>query len=73
MMQISAGAGFYKHSGRITPVGLLLGIVFSALLESMEDRVTNSRDLEQAGTLEYLGTITLGDESFAVSSPKGKG
>src|SRR3954470_20084784 len=31
MTQMLAGDGFYKHSGRITPLGLVLGIIAGAI------------------------------------------
>lgn len=41
------------------PVGLLLGIVFAALRESMEDRITAARDLESVPGITLFGTYRM--------------
>jgi capsular polysaccharide biosynthesis protein len=52
--------------GIALPVGLLLGIALSALLESMEDRILSSKDLESIEGLEFMGTFDLPVEAGAV-------
>ena len=46
-------------------VGLLLGIAYAALLESMEDRIRTGTDLEAIQGINYLGTYTLEGEALA--------
>jgi polysaccharide biosynthesis protein PslE len=46
-------------------VGLLLGIAYAALLESMEDRIRTGADLEAIQGINYLGTFTLEGEALA--------
>jgi len=52
--------------GIALPVGLLLGIAVSALLESMEDRILSSKDLESIEGLEFMGTFDLPVEAAGV-------
>jgi uncharacterized protein involved in exopolysaccharide biosynthesis len=53
------------------PVGLLLGIAVSALLESMEDRILSSKDLESIEGLEFMGTFELPAEAAAFHAGAG--
>lgn len=48
--------------GIALPVGLLLGIAVSALLESMEDRILSEKDLDSIDGLEFMGTFNLPEE-----------
>jgi capsular polysaccharide biosynthesis protein len=52
--------------GIALPVGLLLGIALSALLESMEDRILSAKDLESLDGLEFMGTFDLPVEDAGV-------
>jgi uncharacterized protein involved in exopolysaccharide biosynthesis len=45
--------------GIALPLGLLLGIVFAALLESMDDRIRSDRDLDGVGDIPFLGAVTV--------------
>lgn len=53
--------------GVALPVGLILGVVFGALRESMEDRITSQRDLESIANLEFLGGYKFCDPVSSVS------
>jgi polysaccharide biosynthesis protein PslE len=54
------------------PVGLLLGIALSALLESMEDRILSSKDLESIEGLEFMGTFDLPAEAAMAQAGTGE-
>jgi uncharacterized protein involved in exopolysaccharide biosynthesis len=46
------------------PAGLLLGIVFAGLLETLDDRIESDRDLAALDDIPFLGTVTLEDEAI---------
>lgn len=45
------------------PAGLLLGIAFAGLLESLDDRIETDRDLAALDDVSFLGTVTLEEEA----------
>jgi len=44
------------------PAGLLLGIAFAGLLETLDDRIESDRDLAALGDIPFLGNVTLEEE-----------